>query len=88
MTERIHCPRCKKPRPTAEEIGAGVESYVAAMDAYHPCCNPTCGGKSGTGCYHCHHPSFWKGKVSVDYETATRQRLARLTRDPEPDIEF
>jgi len=25
------------------------------------CCNPKCGGNWGTGCYHCHHPSFHPG---------------------------
>lgn len=39
-----HCPGCRKTHPT------GTREV--------PCCNPLCGGNWGTGCYHCHHPSF------------------------------
>lgn len=49
MSEPIICPGCGHKRTPGDPLA------VAELDA---CCNPACLGQWGTGCWHCHHPSF------------------------------
>ena len=35
---------------------------AAHIQSQAPCCNPECQGQWGTGCYHCHHPSYLPGR--------------------------
>ena len=59
MSDKIICPGCGKTRPEHDsEIPR--DEWRDSVDAYGPCCHGKCGGEWGTGCYHCHHPSFWE----------------------------
>ena len=57
----IVCPGCGLTRPErSPPVDASVPELTAAL-RYAICCNKDCLGLRGTGCHHCHHPSFWKG---------------------------
>lgn len=38
--------------------GCGAGQFEKEYD----CCNDECNGEWGTGCYHCHHPSYYPSK--------------------------
>ncbi len=60
MTDtNLACPEClaEHPRNTAAPI---LLDPPRPNPDFVPCCNTECRGEWGTGCYHCHHPSFAK----------------------------
>ena len=42
------CPGCGEKRPDGRPRTSAT------------CCNEKCGGEWGTGCYHCHHCTYWE----------------------------
>lgn len=54
----IICPGCQKTRPRSVD--------EARQSDYVYCCNPRCRGRWGTGCYHCHSPTFWSDHDARD----------------------
>lgn len=59
QSDDIYCPICNKKRPNSEDVrDVGEQEFARIMSSYDPCCNSNCKGHWGTGCWHCHHPSF------------------------------
>lgn len=70
MSEPILCPGCGHKRTPGEPLA------VAELDA---CCNPACRGQWGTGCWHCHHPSF-ASEVAVERASKLAVRIWAMHR--------
>ncbi len=65
MSDPVICPKCGVPRPTAEQYEAGQAVFEAAWLAHRVCCNPLCRGLWGTGCFHCHDPSYYTAEAQL-----------------------